>query len=72
MSKENAKKLIKFMLRECGEFSQEDMASALKDMQSGADPEFSEADLEKMTGGRMLKGDGLPLERLMQENKLKG
>lgn len=52
MSKENAKKFVRFMLRECGEFSKEDMEAALKDMKDGAGSELSDEELKAISGGQ--------------------
>ena len=56
MSKENAKKFLRFMAKECGEFSQEDMDAAMKEMQQNS--ELSEDELNAISGGLQGENDG--------------
>ena len=57
MSKENAKKFLQFMLKECGEFSDEEMQSALKEMHGNA--ELTDKELDAISGGIIKENEGI-------------
>lgn len=67
MSKENAKRFIQFVLKECGEFSQEDMEAAVKEMHG--ESELTDEELNAVSGGIVkgndgiiIKNDGIPIK----------
>ncbi len=69
MSVENAKKFVRFMVNECGEFDQDDFVQAMKELKAGAETELSAEEIDSVAGGGQedaLKGlrmDGLRMDK---------